>query len=111
MDLTAEAESRMAVAAREFGTQIRRRRRELRMTQEDLALATGVTRHFIMDLESGKPTCYLGQTLLVASGLGLSLELVGQVGTPTVTQSDPEPDLPDIENDAEAGGSNAPRLL
>jgi DNA-binding XRE family transcriptional regulator len=57
--------------AQAFGTVIRRRRRALQMRQVDLALATGVGRRFLVDLEAGKPSCQLGRSLLVANSLGL----------------------------------------
>jgi DNA-binding XRE family transcriptional regulator len=43
----------------------------LNLRQDDLALAVGVGRRFIIDLEAGKPTCQLGKALLVASAVGL----------------------------------------
>ena len=41
------------------------------MTQDQLALATGVGRRFLIDLEAGKTTCQLGLSLVVAQALGL----------------------------------------
>ena len=41
------------------------------MRQDDLALATGVGRRFILELEAGKPSCQLGKALAVASAVGL----------------------------------------
>jgi transcriptional regulator with XRE-family HTH domain len=69
---TIEPEASQQQAAR-FGLLVRERRRTLRLNQSDLALATGVTRHFIMDLEAGKATAHLGRALLVAEALGLRL--------------------------------------
>ena len=54
-----------------FGTLLRRRRGELGLNQSDLALATGVGRRFIIDLEAGKPSCHIGKALLVAEALGI----------------------------------------
>ena len=56
-----------------FGQLIRSRRKALNMTQDHLALATGVGRRFLIDLEAGKITCQLGLSLLVAQALGLRL--------------------------------------
>jgi DNA-binding XRE family transcriptional regulator len=56
-----------------FGSTIRRRRKALNMRQDELALATGVGRRFLIDLEAGKPTCQLGRSLLVADALGLKV--------------------------------------
>jgi len=62
---------RAAETALALGSLIRRRRKALRMRQDELALATGVGRRFLIDLEAGKPTCQLGRSLLVADALGL----------------------------------------
>lgn len=53
-----------------LGAAVRRVRREQRLTQEELALVAGVGRRFIVDLESGKPTARLGETLAVIRALG-----------------------------------------
>ena len=62
---------RASEATRPFGLLIRSRRKALNMTQDQLALATGVGRRFLIDLESGKATCQLGLSLVVAKALGL----------------------------------------
>jgi len=62
---------RAADAARAFGLLARSRRKALNMTQDQLALATGVGRRFLIDLEAGKTTCQLGLSLVVAQALGL----------------------------------------
>jgi transcriptional regulator with XRE-family HTH domain len=56
---------------RPFGRLIRARRKALNMTQDQLALATGVGRRFLIDLEAGKTTCQLGLSLVVAEALGI----------------------------------------
>jgi DNA-binding XRE family transcriptional regulator len=63
---------RAAEATRGFGLMVRVRRKALKMTQDQLALATGVGRRFLIDLESGKTTCQLGLSLVVAQALGLA---------------------------------------
>ena len=64
---------RMALEmAQAFGSLIRSRRRALHMRQDQLALATGVGRRFLIELEAGKPSCQLGRSLLVANALGLT---------------------------------------
>jgi transcriptional regulator with XRE-family HTH domain len=63
-------ERRARAAASAFGALIRRRRRDLKIRQAQLALATGVGRRFLIELESGKPSCQLGRSLLVAEALG-----------------------------------------
>ena len=67
------AEQRASRAALAFGSLIRGRRKGLKMRQDQLALATGVGRRFLIDLEAGKPSCQLGRSLLVADALGLRL--------------------------------------
>ena len=47
--------------AARFGALIRERRDALKMRQDDLALATGLGRRFILELEAGKPSCHLGR--------------------------------------------------
>jgi transcriptional regulator with XRE-family HTH domain len=69
------------------------------MNQSDLALATGVTRHFIMDLEAGKETVQLGKALLVAEALGLRLfDRMSQDSSNNALLPDMLPDLPDDED-------------
>lgn len=60
---------------KELGDQVRNRRKSLNLTQARLALACGVGRRFIIELEDGKETCQLGLTLKVLKMLGLDLEL------------------------------------
>ena len=62
---------RASEAALAFGSLIRSRRKALKMRQDQLALATGVGRRFLIELEGGKPSCQLGRSLLVAEALGL----------------------------------------
>ena len=59
--------------AARFGTLVRERRKALKMNQDALALATGVGRRFIIDLEAGKATCELGRSLVVANAVGLRI--------------------------------------
>jgi len=60
-----------SATAQIFGAQIRSRRKALKMRQDQLALATGVGRMFLIELEAGKSSCQLGRSLLVAEALGL----------------------------------------
>lgn len=59
----------------ELGAAIRARRRELGLTQDDLAGLTGVGLRFLGELERGKTTVRLGKALQVLSDLGLELEI------------------------------------
>ncbi|MCF7802353.1 MAG: helix-turn-helix transcriptional regulator [Candidatus Marinimicrobia bacterium] len=60
----------------QLGTAIRARRRQLKVTQKDLALTCGTGLRFIIDLEKGKATCQIGKTLQVLQALGLKFQLV-----------------------------------
>lgn len=56
-----------------LGAAIRRRRRELKITQDDLALSIGVNRKVIGQLEGGKETVRLDIALKAARALGLNV--------------------------------------
>jgi HTH-type transcriptional regulator/antitoxin HipB len=58
----------------QLGTAIRTRRKQLRVTQSELAMTCGTGLRFIVDLEKGKPTCQIGKTLDVLRSLGLAIE-------------------------------------
>lgn len=87
-----------------FGSLVRLRRQALGMTQRDLALAVNVGERFIVDLESGKPTCQLGKALAVAKGVGIRLSHDAPVPSgdtlPDLGPGDAYPDLPDLGDDA-----------
>lgn len=59
-----------------IAAQLRRRRKQLNLTQQDLAELAGVSLRFIHDLENGKPTVRLERVLAVAKTLGYELRLV-----------------------------------
>ena len=81
-------------AAVAFGSLIRCRRKALKMRQDQLALATGVGRRFLIDLEAGKASCQLGRSLLVADALGLKLAGTLMTGGLSATALE-LPDLPE----------------
>ncbi|WP_416336473.1 helix-turn-helix transcriptional regulator [Dechloromonas sp. A34] len=56
---------------------MRAARKQLALTQAQLALAAGVGVRFIVDLEAGKPTLRLAQVLRVIDALGGELALNG----------------------------------
>ncbi len=60
-----------------FGMMIRKRRQALKITQSLLADISGVARHTITDIESGKgnPTIEVVRKLLVPLGLKLVIEI------------------------------------
>lgn len=59
--------------AAEFGAALTRARKDLGLTQRDLALAIGVGERFIVELEAGKPTAQLGKALAAAKAVGMTL--------------------------------------
>ncbi|HEX9322982.1 MAG TPA: helix-turn-helix domain-containing protein [Xanthobacteraceae bacterium] len=85
-----------------FGSLIRSRRQVLSMSQDQLALATGVGRRFLIDLEAGKTSCQLGRSLVVAEALGLrpvDMLKTGMPSRPATVQ-----DLPDLPEGEEPNG-------
>ena len=66
----------------QLGQALRVARKQLGLTQSQLALAAGVGLRFIVDLEAGKPTLRLAQVLRVIEALGGDLELSGLATSP-----------------------------
>lgn len=60
--------------ARDLGLYVRDRRRDLGMTQSDLAEAAGVSRRWLLDLETGKKTTQMDLIFRTLDALGLTLE-------------------------------------
>lgn len=90
---------RASEAARAFGSLVRSRRQALAMNQDQLALATGVGRRFLIDLEAGKASCQLGRSLAVAEALGLRSCDIPKDGIPK--QPTAAADLPDLPEEEE----------
>lgn len=65
----------------DIGSAIRARRKQLNVTQKDLAMTCGAGLRFIIELEQGKSTCQIGKVLQVIQALGLELQL----DAPTIT--------------------------
>src|SRR5262245_41428270 len=86
---------RASGTASAFGSMIRGRRKALNMRQDQLALATGVGRSFLIELEAGKPTCQLGRSLLVAEALGFTPADMVARRDPSAAAATDLPDLPD----------------
>ena len=107
MDATDEdsVEQRARATASAFGLLVRKRRKELNIRQAQLALATGVGRRFLIELESGKPSCQLGRSLLVAEALGLK-------PTDILASDTLAPELPDLtEEEVHEPDDQPPRLF
>ena len=79
---------------KQLGHALRAARKQLGLTQPQLALAAGVGVRFIVDLEAGKTTLRLENVLRVIDALGGKLELLG------LPSSVPENDTRDKSNDA-----------
>lgn len=61
------------VTPAELGTALRNARRARGLRLEDVALGAGVGTRFVSELERGKPTARLAETMRVAASLGLRL--------------------------------------
>jgi len=102
-------DQRARATASAFGLLIRGRRRQLKIPQTQLALATGVGRRFLIELEAGKSSSQLGRSLLVAEALGLK--------TPGILELDAlanstAPELPDLtEEEVEEPDGQSSRVL
>ena len=72
--------------AQQLGGALRTARKQLALTQPQLALAAGVGVRFIVDLEAGKPTLRLETVLRVIDALGGEIQLHG---LPSVVNGEP----------------------
>lgn len=59
----------------QLGRALRARRKQLHLTQRDLAELAEVSVRFLSDLEGGKPSVQLGKVMMVARTLGWRLDL------------------------------------
>lgn len=64
-------------SSQQLGDALRAARKQLCLTQPQLALAAGVGVRFIVDLEAGKPTLRLENVLRVIDALGGEIQLRG----------------------------------
>lgn len=60
--------------AQQLGELIRRRRRELGLTQTEVADVANTNLRFVSELERGKPTARLENVMRVLATLGIELE-------------------------------------
>lgn len=65
----------MIKTARDLGLLIRQRRKEMGLSQADLAGICRVGNRFLVELEAGKPTVQFDKALHIAANLGLELHL------------------------------------
>jgi transcriptional regulator with XRE-family HTH domain len=95
-------ERRALETAAAFGSMVRSRRKSLNMRQDQLAMATGVGRRFLIELEAGKPTCQLGRSLLVAQALGFRpADILGSDRRFQFATAPELHDLPDLPEEVE----------
>ena len=74
---------------KELGALVRSRRKELELTQQQLAEKTGVQRLWIIQFEAGKPTVELGLVLRTIKALNMQLSAI----------NNEELNLPDVDLD------------
>ena len=108
MDDESAINRRIVEVAHVFGSLVRIRRKAMSMRQDQLALATGVGRRFVIDLEAGKPSCQLGRSLLVAKALGLDPAMLA---SDACSQSATAPELPDVAEELEKPDGYSTRIL
>jgi len=86
-------------SARDFGSAIRERRKAAGWTQAELAARSGTGERFIVELESGKPSCQLEKALIVARTVGIEVGDLKKVeAAPPASDNDLD-FLPDFGND------------
>jgi y4mF family transcriptional regulator len=62
------------ITAKDFGKLIHNARRKTKLTQAQLAAASGIGERFVRELEKGKATCQLEKALFVAQMLGIKFD-------------------------------------
>ncbi|MCX7247980.1 MAG: helix-turn-helix transcriptional regulator [Burkholderiales bacterium] len=72
----------------QLGAALRAARKQLKLTQPQLALAAGVGVRFIVELEAGKPTVRLENVLRVIDALGGEIQLSGLPALANGSQDD-----------------------
>jgi HTH-type transcriptional regulator / antitoxin HipB len=71
---------KVVTSSTELGSIVRQRRMNKGLRQEDLALASGTGRRFVIELEQGKANIRLDSTLKVLQALGLELTVAPRDG-------------------------------
>ncbi|MBD9626449.1 helix-turn-helix transcriptional regulator [Ensifer sp. ENS06] len=75
-------------SARDFGVAVREKRKGLGWTQIELASRSGTGERFIVELESGKPSCQLEKALIVARTVGIEIGDLKTVQSSSVASED-----------------------
>lgn len=65
------------MTTKELGKTIKLKRKELKLSQKDVSLATGLGTRFISEAENGKPSCQIDKVLQLLSVLGLKITVDG----------------------------------
>lgn len=86
-------------SARDFGNAIKVRRKALGWTQTELAARSGTGERFIVELESGKPSCQLEKSLIVARTVGMEIGDLKTAQTPPPSLDDDLDFLPTFGGD------------
>lgn len=60
----------------DLGKFAKEKRKNLGLTQSELALASGVGVRFIVEFENGKETAQIGKVLKILNSLGIEFEVV-----------------------------------
>lgn len=68
-------ETRTVATAEDIGALIKRKRKELGLSQKELSMYCNVGTTFLSHLENGKETAELGKTLKVIQRLGLDVSV------------------------------------
>ena len=63
-----------------IGELVKNTRKNMGVTQKNLAMTSGTGLRFIIDMEKGKPTCQLGKVLTVLHTLGIKTEFTAPAG-------------------------------
>jgi HTH-type transcriptional regulator/antitoxin HipB len=80
----------------DFGLVIRERRRDLGLSQGELAARVGVSRQWIVGMEKGKPRAEVDLLLRTLNALGLELNVEAE----GARRRESFPEIPDIDIDA-----------
>jgi len=70
----------MKYTPEKIGELIRSTRKNMGVTQKNLAMTSGTGLRFIIDMEKGKSTCQLGKVLTVLHTLGIKIEVIPPAG-------------------------------
>ena len=70
----------MKVTVKAFGELVKNKRKDLGLTQAELALVSGSGVRYISDLENGKASCELGKALDVLESLGVEIAFTQKSG-------------------------------